>query len=263
METQITLVNFKFYNFTGLDYTSRIYKNGIEIGSYNDLFGVRLLDGSEPSLELRNECFGILKEYKDALLSRKGEHTFELTSVKIYERMSKETTCFSSKLKVDGKVIGECKNDGGGGSTNVYGTQKTLNEFKLIENWCNELKFSLDGFVDYLLEKHIEELEITKLWKKLEKQMVKGLVIEEIQNEKYHTVGWNFELINLESFPNRMNVVCNKIIDLKKEGKKIINTNLPKNLIFKYGVHWIPYFCCHTLPSEVYNLLKNILCFNK
>ena len=104
----ISFKSFTFYNFTGEDFFIRIYQDGKEIGNYSNDFGLSLEDKTEPSEEMKTECNRILKEYQNILEQRKNEHTFELSGVKIFDSMSEETTCFQSKLKVDGKIIGEC-----------------------------------------------------------------------------------------------------------------------------------------------------------
>lgn len=47
----------------------------------------------------------------------------QLKKVKIYDELSEETICFTAELYADGKKVATVKNDGRGGSTDVYFTE--------------------------------------------------------------------------------------------------------------------------------------------
>ena len=47
----------------------------------------------------------------------------QLKKVKIYDELSDETICFTAELYADGKKVATVKNDGRGGSTDVYFTE--------------------------------------------------------------------------------------------------------------------------------------------
>lgn len=44
----------------------------------------------------------------------------QLKKIKIYDELSEETICFTAELYADGKKVATVKNDGRGGSTDVY-----------------------------------------------------------------------------------------------------------------------------------------------
>jgi hypothetical protein len=228
----ISFKGFSFYDFTGNDFFTYIYQDGKEIGSFSDTFGLRLEDKTKPSEELKNECNNLLKEYQTILKQRKNEHTFELSSVKIFERMSQETNCFHSKLKVDNKIIGQCENQGHGGCTNVYSdNEKTNNSLNEIEKWCKELHVSLDSIVDSLLKIEIEKKQLKKQLKKLEKKMLVGLVVKKPNGEMFFLSWKNTTMLDLTTNQNFYNHVKDVIINYKNIGNKVLNTNLPKELM--------------------------------
>ena len=54
-------------------------------------------------------------------------YTFSLKNLKVHGGMSDETTCFSADLYCNNKKVAFCKNDGHGGSTDVYPYNTGLN----------------------------------------------------------------------------------------------------------------------------------------
>ena len=51
-----------------------------------------------------------------------------LKKIKVYDELSEETICFTAELYADGNKVATVKNDGRGGSTDVY----------FIEGWRSE-----------------------------------------------------------------------------------------------------------------------------
>lgn len=47
----------------------------------------------------------------------------QLKKIKVYDELSEETNCFTAELYADGKKVATVKNDGRGGSTDVYFTE--------------------------------------------------------------------------------------------------------------------------------------------
>jgi hypothetical protein len=47
----------------------------------------------------------------------------QLKKIKLYNELSEETICFTAELYADGKKVATVKNDGRGGSTDVYFTE--------------------------------------------------------------------------------------------------------------------------------------------
>jgi len=92
-----------------------------------------------------------------------------LKNVQVYPRMSEETTAFNATIYLDGKKVGEVKNQGHGGCNFYHWTDPAKG--KEINNWANaqelEFKFEqLDQIIDKLLFKAEDEKWIAKQTKK-------------------------------------------------------------------------------------------------
>lgn len=87
-----------------------------------------------------------------------GGHTISITDFEYYERMSDETSCFVGTLVLDNIPVGECRNDGRGGSAYYHSTNWALAQeidtlLKGIPNYCfPKLNRSLDEVIDNLAE---------------------------------------------------------------------------------------------------------------
>lgn len=86
-------------------------------------------------------------------------HTIGIADLDYYERMSEETNCFVGDLVLDGNIVGECRNDGRGGSAyfNAGSNWELARDIdtllKGIPNYCfPKLKLSLDEVIDNLAE---------------------------------------------------------------------------------------------------------------
>ena len=102
-----------------------------------------------------------------------------LKNVKVNERLSEETTCFSASIYIDGVKVGEASNRGQGGSTQIrFQDSKKFSEFLA---YCKTLpplpvSESLGGgslamdaelFIDELLNKHQTDKEKNRIRNKL------------------------------------------------------------------------------------------------
>ena len=112
----------------------------------------------------------------------------ELKKISFNERMSEETNCFVADLYINGKNVGECRNDGHGGCTDYRGN--TREDDKIIaqaEAYCKtlpkiksdffktEFEQSLERVIDQLLEDHLKakfELKAKKRFEKLQQTSI-------------------------------------------------------------------------------------------
>ena len=166
----------------------------------------------------------------------------ELKKIEFSERMSQETNCFVADIYCDGKKVGYCSNDGHGGCTTYHGVDKFRSEdITKMEEYCKTLPpekseffpeglpMDLEMFIDLLLEKYLIEKNKTKFNKKMEKDMLKGLIVETSNGYQLYTCGkLPIEAI-LMSKENK-EFLKKIILKLKGEGKTILNTNLPKEI---------------------------------
>ncbi|MDE9446851.1 hypothetical protein KKJ04_14870 [Xenorhabdus bovienii] len=68
-----------------------------------------------------------------------GQNRITLTSLKIAEFASEETTCFEAKLRFDGKIIGTAQNDGKGGCTLLYPVAGKKQDFEAAKKYAESL----------------------------------------------------------------------------------------------------------------------------
>lgn len=164
----------------------------------------------------------------------------ELKNLKINLEFSQETTMFRADLYVDGKKVAECKNDGLGGSTDIYAYPNMYEMLKKTEDYCKTLPpyifesgltldMDLSMVIDDLVEKFVNERELKKHLKKLEKNCLKGICYG--TTDCYHTLTWkNHTIESLLKIPKGRTVIQLKLKELINEGKDILNKNIPQEL---------------------------------
>lgn len=80
----------------------------------------------------------------------------QIKKFEFYERMSEETNCFVCNVYINGKNVGEGRNEGQGGPTWVYANNHPLANtadevFRKVEDYCfPRRKLSLNDVVDQL-----------------------------------------------------------------------------------------------------------------
>jgi hypothetical protein len=127
----------------------------------------------------------------------------ELKKISFSERMSEETNCFVADLFINGKKVGECKNDGHGGCTDYHGITKEDNVLiKEAEAYCKALpkvkyhdmiwEQSLEGVIDDLLTAHLKAKDLQKFNKKMQKKYATAICYGKITNNgcEFATTYW-------------------------------------------------------------------------
>ena len=168
----------------------------------------------------------------------------ELKKISFYEKMSEETNCFRAEVYINGKNVGYAKNDGQGGCTWVYpdnqAGQKLVDEaeayFKSLPPTKHTigdstvfLNPSLDGHIDELLEEHLRKKDEIKFKKKMEKDMLTGLLIGTATSYKKYTWG-KFTIAAVLMHQNGKETLRNAIKKYSVDGNRVLNTNIPKEL---------------------------------
>lgn len=179
----------------------------------------------------------------------------ELKNLKINLAFSDETTMFMADIYVDGERIGYAENDGHGGCTfyHVYEDKGSTSEKPIFkhnkavlanaEAYCKtlppfeyegfdgkprKLDMTLEMYIDELVNKEVERKERAKFAKKLEKDMLRGICYK-TEGDNYSLVSWKgHTLASLLALPQGKMMVEQYITKLKKEGKVILNTNIPE-----------------------------------
>lgn len=158
----------------------------------------------------------------------------ELKKISFHERMSEETNCFVADLYINGKKVGECKNEGHGGCTwyraNSMEANLLIREaedyFKSLPKAKIEgLKFELQPTLEYAIDEQLEAYLKAKEVKKMEKYMQSAILFG-VPNGYSHTIV-KYK-VPLASIPK--DILQAKINRIKAEncnnGVKILNTNL-------------------------------------
>lgn len=162
----------------------------------------------------------------------------QLKSIHFSEALSEETNAFTANVWFKGKKVGYAKNDGQGGCTfiNAYPEQREL--FKEAEQWAKEQPQIDIGFKDrpYMIDSNMENVVddlLTKwLLKKEEKRIQnlckKNIVIKE--GMTYKMFGWkNITIEGMLANPIGEARVKKTVTDFVKEGKEIVNKNIPED----------------------------------
>lgn len=169
----------------------------------------------------------------------------ELKNIQFYERMSEETNAFTADIFVNGKNVGYAKNDGHGGCT-WYGTNSVENRpiIDEAEKYCLglppikygsfEIEMNLENKIDQLFEDWLRAKEEAKLQKKLAKSMLSNLCVK--TDNGYTELSWKMgsrkaTIAELLSAPNGREALRNAIAKAKGEGKEVLNTNIPIELM--------------------------------
>ncbi len=169
--------------------------------------------------------------------------TMEITlkNVKFYERMSEETNAFNADVYINGKKVFYAKNDGHGGETNIQMYKRDDLLLTEVENYCKSLPPTksealnfeytpdLESVVDDLVYNWIIQKDIEKQKKKLNKDMLVGIVYQKpnMKEYDYALFYWGKHTIEqLLAVPKYKEIVMKKKDELIAKGNKVLNTNL-------------------------------------
>jgi len=155
----------------------------------------------------------------------------KLKNIKVNLTFSEETTMFLAHLWINGKKVGYAENQGHGGNTNY--SQWDMKDRGLIiecEEYCknlpkvkygeHEFDNSLESVIDELLEQHLKE-----------KDMKKGLLLKDGEGGSQLLSWKGANLKKMLSTPQGTKQVRDQIVKLRGEGRVILNTNLPKEIL--------------------------------
>ncbi len=157
----------------------------------------------------------------------------ELKKIAFYERMSEETNCFAADLYINGKKVGECKNDGQSGCTDYYGSSPENNQIiRQAEEYFKTLpKVKVEGLNmmhQPTLESAIDDQFELYLKAKADKRMSKlyqtAIVVGKPNDNSYRY--FNFKQ-PLSTIPMSKLVfyVAKIVSDNCHDGVELLNTN--------------------------------------
>jgi hypothetical protein len=158
-----------------------------------------------------------------------------LKKISYYERMSEETNCFAADLYINGKKVGEAKNDGQGGCTDYRGNSKENDEiikqteqyFKSLPMQKSEYGFNYQPSLEFAIDDQFEAYLKAREEKKKQKLMETAILIGKPNSMTYTYIK---QKVKLSQFPVD---VLQPFIDKIKaqhcvDGAVILNTNLQK-----------------------------------
>ncbi|PWN64166.1 hypothetical protein [Chryseobacterium viscerum] len=178
----------------------------------------------------------------------------ELKNIHFSEQLSEETKAFSANVYIEGVKAGTASNRGRGGPTVCKAADEKGDKLIIAaEKYCHslpseksglgsephELKMDLGRYVDKLLVKYLQDKEIQKFQKKLEKAIERGIVVG-IAGKSFEV--WEFTqpigiLLQHPKGPDMIKKSLKEdIISELTGGKIIMNTNIPQKLLEEAGL---------------------------
>ncbi|MFP3596881.1 hypothetical protein [Chryseobacterium sp. SIMBA_029] len=178
----------------------------------------------------------------------------ELKNIQYSEALSEETPAFAANLYIEGKKAGVASNHGHGGPTDYWADDE--NGKLLIEkaeSFCKSLpseefksgdktysiKMNLENYLDELIGKYLLDRDIKRFNKRIEKEMERGIVVG--IPDTFYSV-WRFKmplpnyLKNASGLEFIKSALIKQIIPTLKEGKIILNTNVPEKVFREAGL---------------------------
>jgi hypothetical protein len=163
----------------------------------------------------------------------------ELKNIKFSEALSEETNAFVADVYINNVKVAYAKNDGHGGCTFYHAYEgkrelvKEAEEFCLglppIKAYSTELPMNLEFKIDLLLEDWLKVKDQKRLDKKLEKDCLKGICVK--LDNGYNLIQWKgHTLESLLQHPQGVLSIRVKLNELRREGKEVLNKNLPQEL---------------------------------
>lgn len=169
----------------------------------------------------------------------------KLKNIKFYESLSEETNAFTADLYINGKNVGYVRNSGQGGST--FYQPNSVEDRVIIdeaEKYCLGLppikyasfniEMNLENKIDQLFEEWLKAKDEAKLRKKLAKSMLSNLCVK--TDDGFTELSWyrgkrKVTIAELLIVANGRELLRNAIAKAKGEGKEVLNTNIPIELM--------------------------------
>ena len=159
----------------------------------------------------------------------------ELKKIKVYDRMSEETTAFTADVYINGKNVGTAKNDGHGGETDLqfYHAQgsplrklcdeaevwaRTLpDRIIMLGDGQHSIKVELVDLIDDQVDEFLKNKEVAKR----EKAGLKQIQWGKPNGGSYHITSWKgLTLADLIKRPNGLMSLQTQVNRIKKEFKE-------------------------------------------
>jgi hypothetical protein len=192
----------------------------------------------------------------------------ELKNIHHSEQLSEETNAFTATLYINGIKAGTASNRGHGGPTDYHALNDKGKELiKQAEEYCKKLpseKFTsgekeyvvdmdLELFIDQLLNKHLQEKDLQKFRKKVDKAMEQCIVIG-VPDQSFKTLKFKMDIGMLLVHPNGPNVLkdamAKNVIPNLESGEMVLNTNIPEQILKEAGLKSGQYVAQETIKQK-------------
>lgn len=180
----------------------------------------------------------------------------ELKKIAYNERLSQETNAFAADLYIDGRKAGIASNEGHGGPTNYYATTDQGRALiREAETFCKgqppieypgshgmkpfKVPMDLEHYIDNLLEKYLNEKSVKVFRAKLEKQQSNHVHfgIPDKQAASYKLRVPITELLKYRDGPEWLKgFLTSTVLPEMKPGERILNTNIPEEILLQAGL---------------------------
>jgi len=179
----------------------------------------------------------------------------ELKNIHFSESLSEETNAFTANLYIDGINAGYTKNQGHGGPTDYHHHDEQGRALiAQAEEYCKKLppgKFmsggkehtydmDLEQLIDDLLGKYLEERELQKFRKKIDKAMEFGIVVG-IPDQSFGVLKFKSPIATILMHTKGPDVlkdtIANRVLPDLKDGKMVLNTNIPEQILIIAGLN--------------------------
>jgi hypothetical protein len=196
----------------------------------------------------------------------------QLKNIQHSEALSEETNAFSANLYINDIKAGTASNRGHGGPTDYHAFHERGRQLiQEAEEYCKTLppetftaggeEYTLDsnleGYIDNLLQKHLEQKDLQKFRAKLDKAIQQTIVFG-IPDQSYSKLRLKFPVDLILAHPNGKNIltdiIAKRVKPELKEGELVLNTNIPEKILQDAGLKPEQY----VKPSENLPLKKTI-----
>ena len=180
-----------------------------------------------------------------------------LKNIYVSERLSKETTAFQATLYINGYKVGVISNEGRGGAILYHPLEDKGNHLiREAEAWCRKLPpvvyhdtlvnekpmtipMELEIYLDNIITAWLEQKDLEKFRRKMEKEM-KTAILFGIPDKTYKVLRYNRPIDSMIRYGmgvERLRQDIHKlVIPLMGEQDRILNTNIPNEVIRKLGI---------------------------
>lgn len=152
----------------------------------------------------------------------------ELKKLSINLRMSEETTCFVADLYIDGLKAGTAENTGKGGMTSIKAYKP--GEYELTQ----KAEAYLESFIDDLVYAEDLKKQRDAINKRIQKDCIKSICWGSDPLNGWRMMKYTHPLSEMLKSTQGIEVIKRGIEAARKDmkpGEKILNTNLPSELL--------------------------------